>query len=328
MSERPPEETWVGGYRSYDIVKEFVIAVVVVTLLTVLLAVLFSSPDEQPVTIRGWSHADGKDFVATAVTELNHTSEVAQYGPPYTNTPDAAQKVGPVNLQSIPGVRIPVDTAEAFVLEPLRAKGQDDPALLRALAAYGAASVSQQNAWTDAYAKALDEGDVSAGRIQLAPGDYGPVATMMQHLLSMAQGGGLDGALLATRQFYQTDYTKPVLLMSGGSYFEDQAAAAHLTGEQWGMMNETGNYPGQAWLWLYTVWYQVEPFKSSGNADAEIWVIMMVLTAVLVLLPFIPGLRRIPQWVPVYKLIWRRYYRDVASGAYDDRSIAAPTTGP
>ena len=31
------------------------------------------------------------------------------------------------------------------------------------------------------------------------------------------------------------------------------------------MMNETGNYPGQAWLWLYTFWYQIPPFSSSGN---------------------------------------------------------------
>jgi hypothetical protein len=36
---------------------------------------------------------------------------------------------------------------------------------------------------------------------------------------------GLDGALLAT---------KPVLFISAGSYFEDQAAARHLLGEQWG----------------------------------------------------------------------------------------------
>ena len=23
------------------------------------------------------------------------------------------------------------------------------------------------------------------------------------------------------------------------------------------MMNETGNYPGQPWMWLYTFWYQI-----------------------------------------------------------------------
>ena len=44
------------------------------------------------------------------------------------------------------------------------------------------------------------------------------------------------------------------------------------------MMNETGNFPGQAWLWLYTLWYQVPPMNTSSNGDVEVWAIMMVLT--------------------------------------------------
>ena len=37
------------------------------------------------------------------------------------------------------------------------------------------------------------------------------------------------------------------------------------------MMNETGSYPGQAWLWLYTFWYQIKPFSTSANADVLVW---------------------------------------------------------
>src|SRR5437660_8268517 len=218
----PPEDEWKGPYRTYDIVKEFFIALLAVTLLSVGLALVFSSPDERPVTIAGWGQADAKDFVATAITELDHSSEVGQYGPPYTHTPGAAQKIGPVDLQSIPGVRIPIDTAQAFVVQPLRAKAVDDPALRAALDQYTSATSSQQDVWTAAYSKAFDGASVSDGTIQVPAGGYGPVATMMQHLLSMAQSGGLDGALLTTKQFYQTDYTRPVLFLSGGSYFEDQ----------------------------------------------------------------------------------------------------------
>jgi hypothetical protein len=76
-------------------------------------------------------------------------------------------------------------------------------------------------------------------------------------------------------------------------------------------MNEEGNYPGQAWLWLYTFWYQISPFKTSGNADALIWGIMALLTLVLVLLPFIPGLRSLPKFFRVYRLIWRDHYGTV-----------------
>ena len=33
------------------------------------------------------------------------------------------------------------------------------------------------------------------------------------------------------------------------------------------MMNETGGFPGQVWLWLYTFWYQIKPISTSADAD-------------------------------------------------------------
>lgn len=74
-------------------------------------------------------------------------------------------------------------------------------------------------------------------------------------------------------------------------------------------MNETGSFPAQVWLWLYTFWYQVKPFSTSPNADAQIWLLMMALTVVLILIPWIPGLRDIPRWIPVHRLVWRDHYR-------------------
>jgi hypothetical protein len=304
-------DAWTGGYRRYDLVKEFVIGLVVVALLTVALAVVFSSPDDQPVTVARWAGADPKDFLTAAASELDGSSEVANYGPPYTHTPDAAQKIGPICLQCIPGVRLPVDTATQFVLGPLSQRAASDPVLAQALTRYRSAPTSQQSAWTDAYSKSLDRATFTNGEPTLPPGDYGPVAVMLADLLAQARTGGLDGALLTTKQFYQTDYTKPILFISAGSYFEDQAAAKHLLGEQWGMMNETGDWPGQPWLWLYTFWYQIKPFSTSGNADALIWGIMLILTLGLILVPFIPGVRSIPRWIPLYRLIWRDYYRRV-----------------
>ena len=41
---------------------------------------------------------------------------------------------------------------------------------------------------------------------------------------------------------------------------------------------------------------------------------MMVLSLGLILLPFIPIVRSIPRWSRVYKLIWRRHYRELAGG--------------
>ena len=82
---------------------------------------------------------------------------------------------------------------------------------------------------------------------------------------AMARSGALDGALLSSRQFYGTDYTKPLLFVADGDYFANLGRRQHLSGDQWGMMNETGSYPGQAWLWLYTLWYQVGPIGTSAT---------------------------------------------------------------
>jgi hypothetical protein len=40
---------------------------------------------------------------------------------------------------------------------------------------------------------------------------------------------------------------------------------------------------------------------------------MLVLSFILVMVPFIPVLRDIPRWIPIHRLIWRQYYRDMPS---------------
>ena len=307
------DREWHGRYVRYDLIKEFAVALAVITALIVVLAILFSSPDDQPATIQQWARADSADFLATAVTELDGSSEVAGYGPPYTHTSGVTQKIGPIDLQSAAGVHIPVDTTKEFVLDPLRSI-PGDAALSRALVSYQAAPSTQQTRWTAAYTKALDKVRFRDGLPQVPAGTYGPVAPMMSSLVGLARSGGLDGALLTGSQFYQTNYTRPLLFLSAGGYFESLAQKQHLLGTQWGMMNETGSYPGQVWLWLYTAWYQVEPFKSSPNADALVFALMMGLSVAFICVPFIPGLRGLPRRLGVYRVIWRDHYGRVEGG--------------
>ena len=218
----------------------------------------------------------------------------------------------------------PIDTANDYVIAPLRTL-PDQPQLEAAVTTYTAASPDQQAKWTTAYEKAVANASFAQGALKVPAGPYGPVGPMISGLTSMARSGALDGALLSSRQFYGTDYTKPLLFIADGAYLANLAQGQHLSGDQWGMMNETGSYPGQAWLWLYTLWYQVPPMKTSSNADLQVWAIMMVLTVVLALVPFIPGLRSIPRWSRIYRLIWRQHYRDMAKGAGDGRKARSTT---
>jgi hypothetical protein len=311
-----PAVQWKGAKRPYDLIRELTSAVGVVLLLAVVLGAVFSSPDEKPVTIARWANAAPADFLSTAVAELDRTSDTATYGPPYSHTPGVAQTVvDSIALADIGGVRIPVNTAQSFVLGPLSIAAESDPLLRGALTRYRSASPSQRRLWTASYAKALESVSFSRGKPVVKAGSYGPVQPMMQALLTQARSGGLDGALLASGgRFYETDYTKPLLFLADGSYLAGLAEKQNLLGSQWGMMNETGNWPGQAWLWLYTFWYQIPPFKTSSNADAQIWTIMAFLSLALILVPFLPVIRSLPRYLRVYRLIWRDYYRQVEEG--------------
>jgi len=311
------QEEYYRGVRMvpYDLVKELALALAGLGLVMIVAAAFLSSPDVGPVTIAAWAQGDPVDFVTTATGELAGSTTSAGYGAPYNTNADG-QSWGPIAPQKWFGARIPVDSANAFVIQPLQRAAVGNADLGAAIGQWKGASADQQAKWLDAYGKALPSATVSDGKVTVATGDYGPLPVMMSNLLGVAQAGGLDGLLVINDRFYQTDYTQPLLFMGDGGYLAGLADQAHLTGSQWGMMNETGSYPGQTWLWLYTLWYQVPPFTSdtgflglnASNADLGVIILMTVLTVALALVPFIPILRDIPRWVPIHRLIWRRYY--------------------
>src|SRR5215469_9354666 len=308
---------WRGPTRRYDILKEGTVAAVVATGLVVLMAGLLSSPDVPPLTVQTWARVDPVGFVNTASTELDGTGLAASYGPPYNNGNAAVQQVGPVNLQKLAGVTQPINAAKVFVLDPLAVQARTDTALASALSTYNSAPAAQQQKWAAAYNKATAPG---AHKVAFNNGNLnlpaaGPVPAMMAGELAMARSGGLDSDLLAQRQFYGTDFTKPLLFIADGGYYAQQASNMHLTGDQWGVMNETGSYPGQPWLWLYQMWYHVSPFQNSASVD--VWAVYLtgIATLLLLLTPFIPGLRDIPRLIPVHRLIWRGNWDQPTDGA-------------
>jgi len=297
---------WRGPTRRYDILKEGSIAAVVVLVLTVGLASLLSSPDTPSVTVASWVQAAPADFLATAATELNGTSETATYGPPY-NTNGTPQSIlfAPADIF---GVRQPINTAQTFVLSPLSRLAPTDPALATALTSYNAASGAQQLKWATNYGNAVTKVTFTSDGTPVVPkANDGPVPVMLANELTLARSGAIDADLLAQQPFYGTDFTKPLLFLEDGQFFSNQATAMDLTGTQWGVMNETGSYPGQPWLWLYQLWYQLPGFRTSANADLIAIYLTGLATVLLLAIPFIPGLRDIPRWIPVHRLIWRNW---------------------
>ena len=76
-----------------------------------------------------------------------------------------------------------------------------------------------------------------------------------------------------------------------------------------------GDWPGQPWLWWFTMWYQLPgPIRASFDySDLIVIVFAMTMLLLVFFLPFIPGLRSLPRWLRLYQVIWRPYYRRYGS---------------
>lgn len=296
---------WRGPTKRYDILKEGTIASLIVLVLVLSLATVLSSPDEPPVTVQTWAKLAPADFMATTASELAGTSETANYGPPYNHGTANVQKLG-ISWQLLTGVHQRINPAQDFVLKPLETIAPSNPKLASALKRYTSAPSNLQHQWDANYLNAISNINFKGSQPIVPKANYGPVAVLVASELSMAQSGAIDANLLAQQPFYGSNYTKPLLFIEDGNYFSTKARAEHLTGTQWGMMNESGSYPGQPWLWLYTLWYQVPSFSQSANVDLIAIYLTGLGTLLLLAVPFIPGLRDIPKLIPVYKLIWRK----------------------
>src|ERR1700681_2569462 len=131
------QEEYYRGVRMvpYDLVKELALAVAGGGGVALVVAAFLSSPDVPPVTIATWAQQNPVDLVTTATNELAGATTSAAYGPPY-NSVGAGQSWGPIAPQKWFGVRIPVDSANAFVIQPLKKASFSNTALGTALSAW------------------------------------------------------------------------------------------------------------------------------------------------------------------------------------------------
>lgn len=303
---------WVGPMERYDLLKEATLAVVLVGALVIALAIVFGAPKVPGITFAMWANNAPQDFASTALSELNGTSATATYGPPY-NTANGQLQALPAPLawvspQKWAGVRIPVDAAEDLVLRPLRAWAPLSPALDEALKAWDAATAEQRTAWIANSAKGSVKVVVDGPTVKLDNADdVGPIPAMLSAMLAGARAGALDAQLLDATRAYSMDYTRALLFIADGNYINEIATKYTMGGQQWGVMNEIGSWPGQPWLWFYSLFYQIPPWVDWGT-DIAVIATVTLLILVLLFVPFIPVLRDIPRWLGVYRLIWRGYY--------------------
>jgi hypothetical protein len=363
-TKRHPLRTWRGPERPYDLITEGTIAVIIVALLCVLAASLWGSPDGgltypggpksspgQAFSARYWDVSDPSDLAQTAVQELAGGTTTAGYGPPFNQTTGASQEIigiKPAEIaKAIFGLTLPVNTASDFVLAPVsQLAAPSSPAVAAAVSRYKAAggdlspgaaadqvASSQQMTWLNNYAKALaaSSAKFTPTSITVKAGNYGPVPVIIAAELAIAGNGSLDGYLQGSQQQLSTDTTLGTMFFSDGTLWETIAEAQGVGGDQCGVMNELWNFPGQTWLWLYSGMYQIPALNPSNNANLDLDVgLLMILFGFLLPMfaPWIPVINRIPRWIPLYKIIYRQYYANMAGGQPPAEAPSEPAPPP
>ena len=160
---------WKGAYVPYDILKEAFVAFLAVAVLIVLLAVVFSSPDEPAVTLKTWSAVDPVDFAQTRSPSSTGRAVRPPTARPTTPRRTPTQHIGFFEPAQWFGVHQPIDTAQDFVIGPLRTL-PNQPLTQAALNRYTVRSAAQQAAWTTAYEKAVANATDVHGRLHVPAG--------------------------------------------------------------------------------------------------------------------------------------------------------------
>ncbi len=290
-TDRPPERLVRHIFWKYPLLTVVLLAVIA------LLAAVVGSPNFPRATIADAAQSDPGGAVLAFTQELDGTSFSAAN----------AAEFGMGN------------PADVFVAQPLK---QYAPLLgadvAQALSTYQDASADQRQQWAAAYDKALATimpqggGGMGGGgmggtqspdysKIDTLQGDFGPIPMMVKADVQLAQGGYLEQYLQAVdpgHAFHLTNiwlYDHPALL--------NTAVDQGLTDDQWGMVKERGFSVGP--------WYLIVPaiihVKLPNGATGQGFVLDNLAFAfiLLFLVPLVPGIRSLPLYLRLYRLIYR-----------------------
>ena len=242
------------------------------------LAVIFPSPLIKPDTAQTIASSDPKLTAQTLVKEFDRSSDTAAY----------LDSINPYTF----------DTRQVFINAPYRqyvqASGNQDQ-----LAQY----YSQPQTAQDSQLKAAQ--DYYDNVYPAKPDNPNPLENVINSLVRMAAAGLYEPALnSASPTGDQSTYSLRFLADTG--VLEDNANSLGITTDQYGMLREEkGRIPPGAW-WLAPIGVLNHTvLANDDNGDRDGAIILGCFMLLLMAFPFIPILNRVPDWLKVYKLIWR-----------------------
>lgn len=300
--------------KESDLIKEFLITFLAVLVLVVVLALVFQSPKMQPLSIKSYANNHPVGFRQVEMRNILGQSQIETYGYPYNNNGES-QQVYIFSPEDIEKITVPINPINVFFLKPLSMEASVDHSLKKPfeyflyLQKYDSKSL---NLIETSYYNYLSQNKVHHSSNYLSH-KYYPVYTLVSTTLNMAKSGIfaqlLDINLAGNNSTYTYNYQNKLLFLQGAP-LQNLANKYQMSGDQWGILKETGAYPGPWWLGIYTSLYQIPAIGNSSNADLIAFSIFSFLIFLLALVPILPIINRIPYYIPVYKLIWKRYYEE------------------
>jgi hypothetical protein len=237
-------------------------------------------------------------FAATLLQELNSTSGTATYS--------KFSPLGDVNPYADSNDQISyVNTSQVYVIGPynmlLNSTGGRNY-LQEYLAENSTQRINQLNSAYSFF--------TNGGSIQLGLKSSNPVEVAVSQLTLMAKSGLYDGALyLETYDHSSLDQTYTIRLLSDMGLIHTVEGIQYRLNEKYFGMLKFNVEPwqiGAYWMLPYDLleaWGDTIPWWHSLYNE----LILGAFTLIILLLPWTPGLRDIPDHLKLYKLFWNRY---------------------
>lgn len=242
------------------------------------LALIFPSPFLKPDTIQSVAASDPKLVGQTLISEFDHTSDTATYLDnidPYTYDTRNVYISVPygqyVNSESFPNL------LQIYNSEPTNHK------------------LTQLNQAKNYFDKVYPAN----------PDPGNPLEVLISQLISMAGTGLYQQSLTSPAPTsMQTSY--PLRFLADTGIMDSRAQSLGITTDQYGMLSEeSGHLPPGAW-WLAPIGLLNHTvLANDDNGDRDGAIILGSLLLLLIALPYIPGLNRLPEIFHLNKFIWR-----------------------
>lgn len=250
-------------------------------LLVIIFGVLFIAPYLPPLTISAAAKTNPSAVAITFLNEFNMSSQTATY----------LDTINPYTF----------NTRQVYVTSPYNVYLNLSHSANHELQFLSENALAQNATMADAYSYFNSNRSISAGI-----NSSNPLIAMASSLTYMAQSGAYQ-PILQSEATSESNTTYVIRFLYDTGILWSESAKYGLSVPQWGMLS-VGNSPWYLQYWLIPYnFLQIATSNIPWWNDLENGSIALVSFMVLLLLPFIPFLRDLPDKLGLYKLFWNKY---------------------